>query len=140
MPRIQELLARIGMHTEDVSNGSIQFVIAEEGEELAGVVGLEAHGEAGLLRSLVVAPGFRGQGTGLELCRRIEAESASLGIRWLYLLTETADGYFGRLGFSVIDRAEAPAAIRAARQFSEFCPASAILMCRQVGEGAPQWP
>ena len=128
------------MQTGGISDSSMQFVIVEEGSALVGAVGLESHGEAGLLRSLVVAPGFRGQGIGLELCRQIEAVAASLGIQWLYLLTETAAGYFGRLGFSVIDRAEAPAAIRATRQFSEFCPALAILMYRRVGEGAPQWP
>ena len=57
------------MQTGGISDSSMQFVIAEEERALVGAVGLESHGGAGLLRSLVVAPGFRGEGVGLELCR-----------------------------------------------------------------------
>jgi N-acetylglutamate synthase-like GNAT family acetyltransferase len=52
----------------------------------------------------------------------------------LYLLTTDADAYFDRHGFAVIDRDEAPAAIKSTQQFAELCPDSAIVMHRRVAE------
>jgi len=134
LPRIGGLLGQIGMHTEDIGDSSIQFVIAEEGENLVGAAGLEPHGEVGLLRSLVVSPSCRSRGIGGELCRQIESMAASLGVQGLYLLTETAAGYFARLGFSPVERSRAPVAIQVTRQFSDFCPATAQLLCREISD------
>ena len=53
-------------------------------------------------------------------------------MRALYLLTTTAVPFFERMGFAAIDRAEAPPAIAATREFATYCPESAVLMRRRL--------
>jgi amino-acid N-acetyltransferase len=52
----------------------------------------------------------------------------TLGINWLYLLTETASEYFEAKGYERISREDAPAALSASSEFSHVCPVSAIVM------------
>ncbi|MEO8846313.1 MAG: GNAT family N-acetyltransferase [Kofleriaceae bacterium] len=94
---------------------------------LAGVIGMQACGEVALLRALAVEPAYRDRGLAAALCERVFVLA---GERDIYLLTESADAYFARLGFEPIDRATVPAAIRATAQFGALCPASARVMRR----------
>ena len=54
------------------------------------------------------------------------------GIRDAYLLTTTAAPFFSRYGYQAADRATAPDAIAASREFASLCPASAAYMTRTV--------
>jgi len=49
-----------------------------------------------------------------------------------YLLTTSAALFFESLGFCRIDRAVAPEAILRTRQSASLCPASAILMVKEL--------
>jgi amino-acid N-acetyltransferase len=46
----------------------------------------------------------------------------------LYLLTETAAGFWPRFGFERIGRDAAPAAVRGSAEWHGGCPASAVAM------------
>ena len=89
---------------------------------------LELYGGAALLRSLAVAPERRGEGLGLRLARSAVALARARGAREVFLLTETAAGFFPRLGFEPVDRAAAPPAVRESVEFRSACPAGAALM------------
>ncbi|MDB4951375.1 MAG: hypothetical protein JWM27_4024 [Gemmatimonadetes bacterium] len=99
---------------------------------LAGAAGVEAHGSAGLLRSVAVHPRHRGSGLGQALAAAAVAWARSAGVRELFLLTTTADGFFPRLGFAVEDRARVPDALLRSEEFRGACPASAVLMHRSL--------
>jgi amino-acid N-acetyltransferase len=86
-----------------------------------------------LLRSLAVAPSERGRGQGTALVAAAESLAVESGWRQLYLLTTGAAAFFGRLGFEVISREQAPAELRATRQFAQLCPATALVMCKRLG-------
>ncbi len=92
------------------------------GSELAigepTIVTLELFGTAGLLRSLAVAPDFRGGGLGTRLCRALIRRATELGVERLFLLTLDAEPFFARLGFVECERASAPANLAASRQFA----------------------
>ena len=94
------------------------------------VVGLEAQGPAGLLRSLAVAPEWRGRGLADALVRHAEAVAAAQGVQTLFLLTTTAEAFFLQRGYRHADRASAPAFIRATPQFSGLCPATSAFLCK----------
>ena len=64
--------------------------------------------EAGLLRSVAVAPHARSRGLGELLTRSCILYAREAGLESLWLLTTTAPAFFLRLGFTVIDRAAAP--------------------------------
>lgn len=108
------------------------FIVANEGEVMVGIIGLEVYDHIGLLRSLVVAPDVRKQGIGRDLVERLCEHAMAQGVRDLYLLTVDAQDYFSGHGFKRIERSLAPGPIRTTRQFSELCPSSAILMYRSL--------
>ena len=97
-----------------------------------GLVGLELFGDVALLRSLVVVPAARSSGMGTALVRYAENYARSQGVRTLYLLTTTAEGFFARLGYSHAARDAAPPAIRSTREFAGLCPASSAFMSKQL--------
>ena len=128
---IDALLRGAGLPSSGVSEHLDTFVVFESGGSIAGVGGLEICGSDALLRSLAVAPAFRGRGVAASICDRLEAIAASRGIEQLYLLTETAEQYFVKRGYAVTARPEAPSAIASTEEFTMLCPQSAIMMRRR---------
>ena len=49
-----------------------------------------------------------------------------------YLLTNTAERFFERLGYRRTDRENAPEAIRRTQEFSGLCPSSSALMVKAL--------
>ena len=68
------------------------YAVVDSAGELAGVAGLEVYGEAGLLRSVAVAPEHRGTGLGGLLVRDRLEWAVKRRLRAIYLLTTTAAG------------------------------------------------
>lgn len=129
---IQRILEASGLPAEDCGPYMANFFIAEEDTRLVGVGGLELMGVDGLVRSIAVMPDYRGRGIGRELYRHIADRAIRLGVRRLYLLTETAERYFSNLGFVPVARNNTPATIAGTRQFRELCPQSATVMFRDI--------
>lgn len=130
---IVELLAANGLPTADVRVESHpEFLVVRQGTQVVGVVGLERFGQVGLLRSLAVSQQHRRLGLGIALTRALEAHAAEVGLSKLVLLTETAAGFFERLGYQVVARSAAPAALQASAEFRTLCPASAVCMIRNL--------
>ena len=102
-------------------------IAAHEGRVIA-VVGMELHGEYGLLRSVAIDESWRGRGLGQALVRDRIGWARGRGLRALYLLTETAPVWFARFGFEAVDRADLPEPVRRSSEFSSVCPESAIVM------------
>jgi amino-acid N-acetyltransferase len=98
----------------------------------SGLIGLELLGDVALLRSLVVSPDARSSGMGTALVQFAENYARSQGVRALYLLTMTAEGFFARRGYAADTRELAPPAIRATREFAGICPASSAFLSKQL--------
>jgi N-acetylglutamate synthase-like GNAT family acetyltransferase len=130
---VRALLDAAGLPTRDLAAGRQEMILAVHGEELAGCVGLEARGPAGLLRSLAVAPAFRGRGIARELCRRVLSLARERGLPELYLLTTTIEPLCRKLGFERVDRAAVPPEVAGSEEFRALCPASATCMTMRVG-------
>lgn len=131
-PAIRALLARCGLPHADIGPHLRHFQVALDGEGLFGTVGAELYGPVGLLRSLAVSEAARGRSLGRRLCAHLESYAGAQGVKALYLLTETAAGFFAKLGFVEIARERAPDAIRATGEFVHLCPASATCMMKRV--------
>jgi N-acetylglutamate synthase-like GNAT family acetyltransferase len=108
------------------------FKLAAKGLGVVGYGGLEIYSEVALLRSLVVFPAYRGKGFGRAMADAVITRAAERGIRDVYLLTTSARSFFEEIGFAVIDRKDAPAAILNTEQAAGLCPAAAVLMKRSV--------
>jgi N-acetylglutamate synthase-like GNAT family acetyltransferase len=103
-------------------------VVARQDGHIVGAAALEAYDEGGLLRSVAVDGSARGAGVGRSLVEAVVAMARARALPALYLLTTTAAGYFLKLGFETIERAEVPASVQQSVEFRSACPASATVM------------
>ena len=108
------------------------WVLDARGTGLAGVAGTERYGAAWLLRSLVVAPRFRGRGHGTALVASVLAEARGAGVAEVFLLTTDAQPFFAAHGFHEVARDTVPAALRSSAELQGACPATATLMRLEV--------
>jgi amino-acid N-acetyltransferase len=129
----KSLLDAVQLPTADLTEAHCDhFFYWGTADAPSGLVGLELFGEVALLRSLAVSPGARSSGMGTALVQYAENNARTQGVRTMYLLTTTAEGFFLRLGYVRAPRDAAPAAIRATREFSGMCPASAAFLSKQL--------
>jgi N-acetylglutamate synthase-like GNAT family acetyltransferase len=127
---VERLLTTSGLPIDGVREGLPTFVVAETGNDVVGVAGLEVCCDNALLRSVAVSPEWRSHGLGRALVTRVISDAEARGIRALYLLTTTADRYFPTFGFRTITRDDVPSDVRETAEFRSACPASATVMCR----------
>jgi amino-acid N-acetyltransferase len=128
---IHWLLQLESLPSVDVTEEALShFLVCRDRIGVVGLVGLEVYGQSALLRSLVVSSERQGCGLGRRLVEAAEGMARASGVTALYLLTTTAAGFFESAGFRRMDRAEAPAQIRATSQFEHLCPATAVLMIK----------
>ena len=133
LPAVIELLGASGLPHRDVTAALLaHYLLATGDDALLGVIGLEPLGDAGLLRSLAVAAAHRGRGLGFELTRALERHASELGITRLYLLTTTAEEFFGKLGYRTIPREDAPPSIQGTTEYRELCASTSICMVKTL--------
>jgi amino-acid N-acetyltransferase len=99
-----------------------------ENNQLVGTGGLEVYGQYALLRSLSVKFGIRGRSVGSTITDYLLNEAKSRGLESIYLLTETAHGFFLKKGFKDVPRDEVPSEVKASSEFAHVCPTSAAVM------------
>lgn len=138
-PRAEQaisLLESSGLPASDLNEASFEhFFGCGTKEQPSGIIGLEKLDDIGLLRSLVIAEENRGKGSGKALVETLERYAQSLGLQTLYLLTDTADRFFLKLGYQVVDRADVPEAIQQTAEFSHLCSDQAVVMKKDVHTG-----
>jgi amino-acid N-acetyltransferase len=125
---IAGILRGLELPTDGVKDWLDRFWVGEHEGIVVGVAGMERYGEAGLLRSVAVAPAWQGSGIGRALVDRVLEDGRDEGVKDVFLLTTTAEHYFPRLGFACVDRECVPAGLRASAEFVGACPSSAIVM------------
>lgn len=133
-PIVRSLLveARLPVADLDTAPDLTFWVVRDASGRPVGAIGLERHGDAALLRSLVVTPGQRLHGLGRTLVRALEEHANATGVAQLVLLTETAETFFRRLGYAVIGRERAPLAVASSAEFRTLCPSTAVCMTKRL--------
>ena len=127
------LLRASGLPVAGFAEHFAHALVAEEaGGGVVGCVALELYGDTALLRSLAVAANRRGEGIGERLAAAALADAKLSGARDVYLLTQTAEGFFPRFGFAVEERALAPEVLGRSEEFRGACCPSAVLMRARV--------
>jgi amino-acid N-acetyltransferase len=135
---VKQLLSESGLPIEDITDQHLQhFFGCGSGSELEGLVGLELYGDVALLRSLAVAAAQRGAGWGSALVAYAERHAQDHGVKFLYLLTTTAESFFLRRGYARLAREEAPEAIQNTSEFAGICPVSSAFMVKHLNGSKP---
>lgn len=133
-PAIETLLRAAELPTEGVAaiigNDDGGFLVAERGGEVVGGGALELAAGDALLRSGFVREDLRSAGIGRFLVQQLLEDARGRGLDGVYLLTTTADNWFPRFGFKVVDRGSVPEPIAATWEFKTGCCETAVAMCR----------
>lgn len=122
------LLKSSNLPADDLDYKKDLLVGYYEGDALVGTGGLEIYGSYALLRSLSVRMGIRGKSVGTTITEFLLEEAKKKGLKAIYLLTETAHGFFLKKGFKDIKRDEVPEEVKSSSEFSHVCPTSAAVM------------
>ncbi len=123
-----DLLSENALPTTDLPKQQVRLFGISENNKLTGCVGIEVFGESALLRSLATSSSSRGKGLGKLLTKKVEAAAKEEGVKKIFLLTETAENFFKKMNYSVIERDFVPDEIKQTTEFSELCPSTAVAM------------
>lgn len=129
---IIDLLVSEKLPVEDLLSELENFFIAKDDSVVIGVVGLEIYGDIGLLRSLVVKKEYRNRKIASGLIDDLENFARKSQLKNIFLLTETAEGFFKQKGYLTIARREAPEPLKKSSEFSHVCPSTAALMKKRL--------
>jgi C_GCAxxG_C_C family probable redox protein len=135
IPSVLSLLRQCSLPTEDIQRGNQIFWVVKKDKEIAGVIGLEKHEPAGLLRSFAVHPSHRGKSLGANLLHCVIEEANKLGIESLYLCTDTAARYFEKHNWIYIRRESVSSAVQQSEEFRSGWSASTSCMFFPLREG-----
>jgi amino-acid N-acetyltransferase len=124
----RSLLKNSGLPADDLDYRRDLLVGYYEGNELVGTGALEVYGSYALLRSLSVKLGIRGKSVGSTITSFLLDEARNRNLKGIYLLTETARGFFLKKGFTDTTRDKVPQELMASSEFSHVCPKSAAVM------------
>jgi N-acetylglutamate synthase-like GNAT family acetyltransferase len=103
---VLEILSQVNLPHDGVKDHFGGFLIARSGGgKILGCIGMERHGELGLLRSAAVLSEYQGQWIGNKLIRELLTRAANEGVTEVVLLTTTARDYFqDKFGFKEAKR------------------------------------
>jgi amino-acid N-acetyltransferase len=135
LPAVVGLLEAAGLPAAGLERHVETLFVLARGGSTVGAVGLEAYPSAALLRSLVVAPGTRGEGWGRRLAELVMEEARRRGFREAYALTNSIPDLLLRLGFEEVSRRELPEALLASKELQGACPASARVFRKRLAGG-----
>src|SRR5579859_1873272 len=94
LPAILALLRKSGLPQDGLSDHLTTTLVAREDQTIVGSAALELYDTVALLRSVAVADHLRGQGLGQQLTQAALKLAKEHGVTLIYLLTETASGFF----------------------------------------------
>jgi amino-acid N-acetyltransferase len=129
--QVISLLKQNNLPVSDIDDSKILFALFE-GPDVVGTGGLEFFNDCALLRSLSVRKDRQGKGLGKSITRQLEQLCKDKGIPAVYLLTETAEAFFNKQDYRIVDRASAPQSIKNSSEFTTVCSATGILMKKNI--------
>ena len=129
---IRALLESSGLPTSDLESARPEFTVVRKEGAIIAAGALQRFGSAALVRSVAVATDHRGGGLGQAIVLELERRASASRISRLVLLTQTAERFFSRQGYTVIERSTAPEGVQASDEFRSLCPTSATCMAKTL--------
>jgi len=137
---IKSLLDSASLPSVDIDKHLLNFLVLEKSGTLTGAIGMELHGNTALLRSLAIQKDDRNKGYGKELYYALISKAKKMNVTNIFLLTETAEGFFGKEGFQKIAREQVPLSIKQTHEYSTLCPEGAVCMVKELIEETSMTP
>ncbi len=128
---ILDLLSQVQLPHDGVAENLSDFLVArDESSRVIATIGIERHGNTGLLRSAAVVPGYQGCGIGSRLTENLLQRATNDGMERVVLLTTTASDFFARrFGFCETSRTAFDKDLAASSEWNLPRCSSAVFMC-----------
>jgi amino-acid N-acetyltransferase len=126
------LLESEQLPVSDLRKDMEHFFLAIVGDTTVGSIGLDPYGTSGLLRSMIVLPEFRKMGIAAHLVETLETHAKRQSINELFLITNTAEHFFSKMGFRKIQRDQLPDNVASSAEFNGLCPTSSSIMKKSI--------
>jgi amino-acid N-acetyltransferase len=131
--QIRQLLEKVKLPAESLDNGATTFYVAEENGTFVGIAGFEFYGDDALLRSVAIPPELQNRGIGDRIVNSMISIAQERNLKRIILLTETAERFFQKKGFRVIDRSSIDNdAMNHSSEFTFACPSTAVCMVLEL--------
>ena len=124
---IRSLLSGFMLPLDGLENTKM-WVLQDDNGNVVGTAGLEVWGKNGLLRSVAVKENLQDRGRGTCLVNHVIGEAKKNNIDDLFLLTQTAQTFFRKIGFRKINSSHVTGSIKDSAEFKGACPKTATLM------------
>jgi len=125
---VAALLEREHLPLDGLQQHFENALVARAGNRIIGCAALEVYEGGALLRSVAVDAEYRGAGVGSDLTRAAIQLATRRMVPAIYLLTTTAERFFRKFNFEIVDRADVAPSVLASEEFTHACPSSAIIM------------
>ena len=126
---VRMFLREVKLPTESVDTGTTTFYVGIENGDVVGIAGFEFYGDDALLRSVAVRPNVQSRGIGSKIVDHMLTVARQRKICQVVLLTETAQKFFDRKGFKVVNRSSITnEPMLQSTEFTVACPKSAVCM------------
>ena len=133
LDEIHQLLQLVNLPIGGVKKHLDNFLVLKDNStKVRGCIGLELYSEYALLRSAAVHPENQNQGIGKKLTEEIITYAKNIGIKKLFLITNTAEEYFKKKGFTVVQKNEIPASVKQSVEFTFQCAKTGKTMMLEV--------
>ena len=129
---IASLLKADKLCFNDINEDGVSLFVVEKNNVIVGYFGFEIFDLDALFRSLIVQPEHRGKGYGQEIWQLALESMVEAGVKDIYLLTNTAEDFFGKLDFEKYARNAVPEKIGGTAEFADFCSEDSICMHYKV--------
>lgn len=129
--KVANLLSECNLSSTGLKNHIHNFYLAKSSNRIIGSIGLEIHGQYGIIRSTAVLPRHRKKGIGSKLAKKMIDFTKAQGIDALYLKTENEAKFFHYQGFIPISPGQIPGEIKDTDMLAESCccsSAAAMMM------------
>ena len=123
------VLAKAGLPADDIEAPHRLFWRFQQDDMPVGFGGLEIHGNAALMHSIVTLPTLRRRGIGRAIVSALETEIPRHACREVFLLTGEPD-FFARLGYTKTTRNKVPKPIQATAHFAALVASATIMVKR----------
>ena len=128
----QELLKKVRLPFEDIYSENISLFELIHDNETIAIGGFEFYENDAIIRSIAVIPEKQLKGTGTFLVNALEDIAIKEGVKKFYLLTTTAEKFFKKKGYNLIDRKLVPESIKSSAEFKSICPDTATCMTKDL--------
>ena len=128
---VSKLLHQNNLSTEGITEKDVQFFAMYEEEIALGIGAFTVCGVFAMLRSVCIDHRYQKRGLGNVLCNQLFIKAKELGLENIYLLTDTAEGFFKKQNFNRIKREELPIVLENNILVQSACSMNSVVMYRK---------